>query len=82
MLQASNRVLHSQTPPAWMPPAIVEALDKTPMPMSPRFLEIVSDLSPGDAIVDWLERTAVDRADIVLLGACKASKHAGACRCC
>jgi hypothetical protein len=68
--QSSNRVLHAHAPPDWMPPAIAkdEMLDTFATP--PRFLEIVSDLGPGDAIVDWLERSAVGRPDVVLLGAC------------
>jgi nucleotide-binding universal stress UspA family protein len=67
--QSSNRVLHSHTPPEWMPPAIAkhELLDKFVTP--PRFLEIVTDLGPGDAIVEWLERSEIDRPDVVLLGA-------------
>lgn len=70
-LQSTERVMHSRMPdaPPWVPPAILKggALDALREPA--RFLEIVSDLSPGDAVCDWLQRTTIDRPDVVLLGA-------------
>jgi hypothetical protein len=79
-LQASNRVLHSATPPEWLPPSIAEQLLGMRFKTAPRYLTIISDLSPGDALVDWLER-GVRRPDLVLLGAresARARAH-GAC---
>ena len=50
------RVLRSQgaeAVPSWMPPAITEALSSVPF-VSVDWVQIVSDLGPGDAITTWM----------------------------
>lgn len=67
----THRALHSDLSgmPAWLPPALVEALATTAAARSVEFVEIVSDLSPGDAILQWLaEQPANLQPNVVLLG--------------
>ena len=69
--------MHSAEPPVWVPPKVIESLRSIGFATPPRYLEIASDLSPGDAIVDWLQRSAVGRPDVVLLGARPATACTG-----
>lgn len=62
-------MLHSDAPD-WFPPALAAQLDGVGFAKKPRFLELITDLSPGDALVEFLERATVSQPDVVLLGAC------------
>ena len=65
--QASTRALHFDSP-GWFPPALAAQLSGVAFAKKPRFIELVSDLAPGDALVEFLERDTVSRPDVVLLG--------------
>ncbi len=55
--------------PVWVPAAIQGALARTQFATAPHFVEVVSDLAPGDAVLEWLAETPpASRPNIVLLG--------------
>lgn len=63
------RVLRStaEAVPSWMPPAITEALSEVPL-AGVEYVQILSDLGPGDAIASWMaDNETRDRPTMLLM---------------
>ena len=62
--------------PDWFPRSLAAQLSGIALAKPPQYLELITDLAPGDAVVEWLERSTVSQPDVVLLGAVFVACHA------